>query len=386
MMPTVFRIPFLNKDIPGFGLMMMVGFLTAIWWAARRAQKSRANPDVVLNCGFIALIAGVVGARFMYVVAHWDTFASRGSPAAILWGIVDVSAGGLEYYGGLMLAAAGILFYLWRAGHSLRWYLDIMAPSAALGLAFGRIGCFMNGCCWGGVCNLPWAVSFPYASNAQISQWQELRPGTSVPKELIYVWSGGAATIAREDLAAGDEQIAKAQSRIAELSRQLVQKRAALAPGQNDPVQAQRLGGEIAALERRLAAAEARFPIIRAQMQRYGLTAAQLRELAASQRSLPVHPTQIYSSINALLIALLLNAWYWRRTRDGQVICLLFIIQPITRFVLEIIRTDVPATTLGFLTRSQFLAILLLAGGVIGWFLLYRLPARSPSVAQASRL
>ena len=57
MMPTLFTIPFINRDVPSFGLMMMMGFLGAIWWAVRRAQKSGADPDVILNCGFIALIA-----------------------------------------------------------------------------------------------------------------------------------------------------------------------------------------------------------------------------------------------------------------------------------------------------------------------------------------
>jgi len=53
MRPVLFTIPFLNRDVPGYGVMLMVGFLVAIWWAARRAAKSGADPDVILNCGFI---------------------------------------------------------------------------------------------------------------------------------------------------------------------------------------------------------------------------------------------------------------------------------------------------------------------------------------------
>ncbi len=109
------------------------------------------------------------------------------------------------------------------------------------------------------------------------------------------------------------------------------------------------------------------------------MTAAQIRALAAQYRSLAVHPTQLYSSISALMIALILNAWYWRRTRDGQVICLLFIIQPITRWTLEVIRDDVPTATLGLFTRSQVLAVGLTVIGVAGMFILRRLPARSPA-------
>ena len=97
MMPVIFRIPFLGKDIPSYGLMMMIGFMLAIVWAAHRAAKSKANPDVVLNCGFIALIAGVVGCRFMYVVHYWDQFKNRGDAGQVFMAIIDVTKGGLEF-------------------------------------------------------------------------------------------------------------------------------------------------------------------------------------------------------------------------------------------------------------------------------------------------
>ena len=58
MMHTLFRIPGLEHDVPAYGFMMMLGFFAAIIWATKRAEKSQADPDVILNCGFIALIAG----------------------------------------------------------------------------------------------------------------------------------------------------------------------------------------------------------------------------------------------------------------------------------------------------------------------------------------
>ncbi len=112
-------------------------------------------------------------------------------------------------------------------------------------------------------------------------------------------------------------------------------------------------------------------------MSKYDLSAAQMRDLAAQHRSLPVHPTQIYSTITAGLIALLLNALYWRRSRDGQVILLLLTIEPVSRYVLEILRADNPVDSLGTFTISQALAIGMLIFGVGGLLILQKMAPRS---------
>ncbi len=73
MMPTLFDVPILGWPIRGYGFMLMLGFLSAIWMAAKRAQRVKADPDIILNVGFIALLGGVVGARVFYVVHYWGT-------------------------------------------------------------------------------------------------------------------------------------------------------------------------------------------------------------------------------------------------------------------------------------------------------------------------
>jgi phosphatidylglycerol:prolipoprotein diacylglycerol transferase len=102
-----------------------------------------------------------------------------------------------------------------------------------------------------------------------------------------------------------------------------------------------------------------------------------MRARAAQSWSLPVHPTQVYSTITAGLIALLLNSFYYRRTRDGQVICLLFLIEPISRMLIEMLRADNPQDQLG-LTISQKIAIGLTVCAAVGFVLLRFLPVRSP--------
>ena len=370
MRPVIFRIPFIDWDIPGYGLMLMIGFLLTVVWAVRRAIKSQANPDVVLNCAFIALLAGVAGARLMYVVHYWEQY-SRGNWLNVFRAVIDVRQGGLEVYGGVIAALLGVLIYFkfWR--HSTRWYLDIIAPSLALGMGLGRIGCFLNGCCWGGVCDLPWAVRFPFGSNAMMQQWQAGEPGLNIPKELLYSLPGTDATsqpsnlLPREVLWVSEAEIA----RIQKLRDDYAQAKTA-----EERARIEQRGAMLGCCIRHAASLG---PIYSA-MQANNMTLAELRQLARQHHSLPVHPTQPYSTVSLLLLALLLSALYWRRTRDGQVICTLLLLEPWTRYVLEVIRADNPIDTLGTFTISQFLAVLLSLTGLIGLIVLRRLPARSP--------
>ncbi len=315
MYPVIFTIPWINKDIPGYGLMLMLGFLLAIWWAVRRATRSGGNPDVILNLGFIALLAGVVGARIMYVVHYWDQFSHRGSLLQVLWGIVDVSRGGLEYYGGFILTIVVVCLWLkFVEKVSLRWYFDIVAPSAAVGLAFGRLGCFLNGCCFGAVCEHPWGVQFPYGSPASIEQWKGGTPGAELPQQLIFQHNatGVAAPISRESMAATDAQIDAAQKAYDKAEKHLAEatdKAKAAGRTLQDDREVQ------TAARRSVQGVVGQFVDICINMQRYQMSADALRALAQQHQPRIVHPTQIYSTITAALIALILDRLYWRRSR-----------------------------------------------------------------------
>lgn len=377
MRPVLFTLPVLNRDVPGYGVMLMIGFLVATWWAARRAARSGANPDVILNCGLIALVAGVVGCRIMYVAHYWEHFRSD-SLLDTLGSILNVTRGGLEFYGGFLLTAVAVLAWLrWREKVSLRWYLDIIAPSAALGLAIGRIGCFLNGCCFGTTSELPWALRFPYGSNPALHQWTAKLPGAGLPEELLFASpSGVIEPLPRDFLYASDKRLAAAVSRAAEIKKSVDDCRRRLV-ATDDPDRRRQLTARLRKLERKSLRDE---HLLRAaaNMQKYGLKPGELRALAARHRSLPIHPTQLYSSVTALLVALFLDALYWRRRRDGQVVCTLFLIEPASRYILEVIRGDNPVDTLGVFTISQFLAVAMTLAGLIGLLVLRRLPPRSP--------
>ncbi len=375
MKPVLFEIPGIGYGVPGYGVCLMIGFLLSIWWAGRRALQSRADPDVVLNCGFIALLGGVIGARAMYVWHYWEQFYPRESLGQVIWGILGVWNGGLEVYGGVIAVVVGVLLYLGLTRRSIRWYLDIMAPSAALGMAIGRIGCLLNGCCWGGACDLPWAVRFPYGSNALVQQWNDQVAGAGLPQQLLADAGVAAQPLSRDILRVSERQITQAQEAVDAQRKRVGELRMRLATtgASEKPALARRLEVE----ERRLRGLDEQHHAVRAQMQKYGLTFGQLRELAAQFRSRPVHPTQLYSAITLGLIAWLLNAVYWRRTRDGQVICTFLLIEPPARYVLELLRADNPVDV-GTLTISQAIAVSLSAVGLGGLLLLRRLPPRSP--------
>lgn len=181
MHPVFIRLPFLPEafqEIYSYGLMMVLGFLFAYFLAFRLARRCRQNPDDLTNIALLALLAGVIGARALYVIHFWQPQYAGES----FWRILNVRDGGLEFYGGVILAMLVVPGYLLFRRLPVRFYLDLLAPALMLGLAFGRMGCFLNGCCYGKVCHLPWAVTFPYGSYAYLDHLEQGK--LSAPPEL----------------------------------------------------------------------------------------------------------------------------------------------------------------------------------------------------------
>ena len=147
--------------------MMAVAFLAGLWTASRRAPREGISPETILDLGPWLIVGTIVGARALYAGTYWDNLmADPLFPKAPWTEVFMVQRGGLVFYGGLIGATlAGILFA--RVKHLPVWKLaDVLAPSIALGYVFGRIGCLLNGCCFGRVCDLPWAIRFPNQSSA----------------------------------------------------------------------------------------------------------------------------------------------------------------------------------------------------------------------------
>ncbi len=140
-----------------YGLFVASGFWLGAWTAARRAPKAGLSPNVVWDLLWVLIVAGIIGARALYVVTYWRRDFHNQPWSEIFM----VQHGGLVFHGGFVAATlAGLAWSTWKRLPT--WTLaDVLAPGIALGHAVGRIGCFINGCCYGRVCDLPWAVRYP---------------------------------------------------------------------------------------------------------------------------------------------------------------------------------------------------------------------------------
>lgn len=140
-----------------YGILVALGFFAGLWTASHRARLVGIAPERVYDLGPWLIIGGIAGGRILYVISYWhEQFAQKPFPSIFM-----VQQGGLVFYGGFIGAVAAGMFYLWLKKLPLWKMADIMAPSVALGYAFGRIGCLMHGCCYGRPCSLPWAIHFP---------------------------------------------------------------------------------------------------------------------------------------------------------------------------------------------------------------------------------
>ena len=137
--------------------MIAVAFLAGLWTATRRGVTVGIAREDIGDITLWLMVGAIVGARTVYVLTYWQDEFAHGPISEIFM----IQHGGLVYYGGLIGASlAGGLAIRWKK-LPLWKTADVLAPSIALGSVFGRIGCLLNGCCYGRPCTLPWAIRFP---------------------------------------------------------------------------------------------------------------------------------------------------------------------------------------------------------------------------------
>lgn len=140
MKPVLFAHPYIDS----YPVLLLLGFFFGWLFARMRARGAGLHTAHIDNLGLIAALAGLAGGRFFarFFYAHLSFWESLK-----LW-----KGEGLIFYGGFLVAAAAVIVYVVAFKLPLLKWLDCIAPSVAVGLAFGRIGCFLAGCCWGDVC------------------------------------------------------------------------------------------------------------------------------------------------------------------------------------------------------------------------------------------
>lgn len=158
MYPELFHLGPLH--LRSYGVMMAVAFLVGTWLSLREARRLHLDEDKLVTIILVTLVASVFGARMLYVIEHLQEFRREWGSVLALW------QGGLTLYGGVVAGTFVGLMAARRSGMPTWVVADALTPAFALGTMFGRLGCFLNGCCYGHPTSMPWGVVFPTDSFA----------------------------------------------------------------------------------------------------------------------------------------------------------------------------------------------------------------------------
>lgn len=247
----------------GYGFLVFLGFISAAGLASHLAKKVGVQPQAIWDIGVWGLVAGISGARIFYMVQYSERVFGGKSGKDLLLAPFQLSDGGLVLLGGVLTGGIAAMFLAKAKKVKPLLLLDMAIPAFFLALAFGRLGCLMNGCCYGDRCDLPWAIQFPLGS---------------VP-DLALVNRGFV-----------------------------------------DPAEPWPWG---------------------------------------------IHPSQIYSSINALVLCALTLTYFRFRKTDGSVLALGWMLYPISRFLIEFLRGDEMGKFGTGFTISQLVSAGLFTSGVL---------------------
>ncbi len=158
MLPILIKIG--PIPIYAYGLMLAVSFIVGIYLAGREAKRHGIEQKQIEDLGFWVLIAAVIGSRILYIAFHPAEFLNDPLSFVKIW------EGGLMFFGGFLGAIGAGIIFLKRRRIPILKIGDIICPFIALGEFFTRIGCFLNGCCFGIKTSLPWGLKFPPFSAA----------------------------------------------------------------------------------------------------------------------------------------------------------------------------------------------------------------------------
>jgi phosphatidylglycerol:prolipoprotein diacylglycerol transferase len=269
--------------------------------------------------------------------------------------MINLTQGGLVVYGSLLAGGVALMIFVYKHRLPGLALADLIAPGVVLGVGLGRLGCFMNGCCYGGLSDVPWAVQFPAETPAYLDQVEshlvylhglQLAGAGNDPPVIEHVEPGSAAE--KSGLRAGQQITAI------------------------DGVPTSTVDAALSYLlnawgaDRSLSIAVAGDPAVK----RYRLATAE-------PLSLPVHPTQLYSFIDAVLLCLFLLAFEPFKRREGELTAIVLTLHPISRFLLEAIRIDESPVFGTGMSISQNISLAILVAGIGLWIYLLRRPAGS---------
>jgi phosphatidylglycerol---prolipoprotein diacylglyceryl transferase len=337
MQQVLFRIPikipgWTPEGIPiyGFGTMLFLAFVLCTWLAGRRGDKEGVRRETLQDLAIWLFVGGIIGARLTFLLVEGEA----GQPwttrlLSALTEFLKIWDGGLVLYGsvigGLVAYVLAYLCVFRKQGLSTWKLVDVVAPAMAVGLCLGRIGCFLNGCCYGAVaCPDCPQVHFPFSSMprfALVKDGYQTSAGFTMsdrapddrtvgavvagsPAAGSGLQSGDVIVKLRDFPSAGQERVIQAYRELENyLGRDWIR-------GKNDLALTVERGHQEIAL-----------PPFRPQ-------------------TLGLHPTQLYESISMFLVFLMLSAYFAIRRRPGEAMALFMFCYGLQRYLVEMLRDD----------------------------------------------
>ena len=142
--------------LPTYGVLVASGVLIGLWITVRNAEKQGINGDDAWNLGILVVLAGIIGAKVLYIINDWSSYSNNWRE---IFSLNTLQAGGV-FSGGLLAALATGIWYMRRHHMPALRTMDAIAPGLAFGHVLGRFGCFSAGCCYGKPTSHFWGVIF----------------------------------------------------------------------------------------------------------------------------------------------------------------------------------------------------------------------------------
>src|SRR5262245_62146557 len=424
MQQVLFTIPVFKDTFPpdgipvyGFGAMLFVTFILVTLWGTVRAKPIGMPATRFQDFTIWVFVSGIIGARVLYMIQYANQFADL-SIMGLIGAFFKILEGGIIFYGSALGAAIGYGLFYWfvmRRLHVSGWQLaDAVAPLLALGLAIGRIGCFLNGCCWGQVAceecrTVPLGGAhfplLPAHSRPMLVRDEQLQTTTGfaiAPKSREPLDNPRAFVIGVEAGSPADKAGVKVGDRIIGVNGEsnyiiVDMKGARIGPdGPEDAAKFmadayEKQGAKITTSPTGKTRAKfddyQNYAHARSLLEPPGLELTvtdsleeltrdwprgkselkltvqrldgQIEELPPFvPRTVGLYPTQVYETVSMVLLILLLLAYYPYRRHDGQLMVLLMIGYAIHRFVNESLRIEPSYGSLG-LTLSQWGSVII---------------------------
>ena len=425
MQQVLFNIPIFKSSFPpdgipvyGFGAMLFVTFILVTWWGTMRARPIGMPSARFQDFVIWVFVSGIIGARVLYMIQYANQFPDQ-SILGLAGAFFKIWEGGIIFYGSALGGAIGYGLFYWFVMRKMNvsgWQLaDAVAPLLALGLAIGRIGCYLNGCCWGqvaceGTCPVPLGAAhfplLPAHARSQLVSEQYLQTSTGFaiksrdranrfedPRAVVTAVEPGSPAdkaglrpVDRIVKFNGDDNkiivnVSGDEAKVEQAANEMCLpenggKRSVSPTGRNRvefrdlaSYLKARTAAETAAPGVELYATDGLeeltrdWPRGKSQLT-VGVEHADgtPQDLSFSPRTIGLYPTQLYETMSMVLLILVLLAYYPYRRHDGQLMVLLMIGYAIHRFVNESLRIE--PTVGGGLTLSQWGSVVIFAMAV----------------------